>query len=338
MALRSPSGRTLTLTWPFGRTVLLAALLLALAAGAAEGVARVPAVQTRLTLTSTDNPNPDFDQLLFELDQHVAQHGPLDCVVIGSSLATVGFSADEFSTAYAATGAGDPPNCFNFGLAALVAQQAGPLARLLVALYHPRWLIFATSARDFSPNLDLAGYTPENDLTRGAWVRYRLGEGFSLTGWLVDNSRAYRAALDVRRALLAGPLSRAPLPSPDLTLPPDPVQEDRLFGLLANYQPTAAGLAGLQQVLALQAEGASVYVVEMPVHPTYLAAFTHGAADLALFRTAVQQPTMAAGATFWSAELELSLSDGDFDDRHHLSAAGRSVFSSWLAGKLAVVP
>jgi hypothetical protein len=55
----------------------------------------------------------------------------------------------------------------------------------------------------------------------------------------------------------------------------------------------------------------------MPVHPTYLQAFTHGAADLALFRTTVQQTTEAAGATFWSAELNLPLTDAAFTDRHH---------------------
>ena len=99
-----------------GRTRLRAALLLALAAGAAEGVARVPAVQARLPLTSTDNPNPEFDRLRFELDQHVAAHGPLDCLVLGSSLVTVGFSPADLAAA-CLPGAGDPPDCFNFGVA-----------------------------------------------------------------------------------------------------------------------------------------------------------------------------------------------------------------------------
>jgi hypothetical protein len=106
------------------------------AAGAAEGVARVPAVRARLPRTSTDNPNPAFDRLLFELDQQVAARGPLDCVVLGSSLVAVGFAADDLAAAYP-PGAGDPPDCFNFGVPGLVAQQAGPLARLLAQLYHP---------------------------------------------------------------------------------------------------------------------------------------------------------------------------------------------------------
>ncbi len=337
MASLPSSGRALALTWPFGRTVLLAALLLAVAAGTAEGVARVPAVQARLPLTSTDNPNPEFDRLRFELDQHVAAHGPLDCLVLGSSLVGVGFSPADLAAAYP-PGAGDPPDCFNFGVPGLVAQQAGPLARLLVQLYHPRRLIFATSARDYSPHLALAGYTPQNDLARGAWVRYRLGEGFTLAGWLVDHSLAYRAALGLRRALLARPPRRAPTLTADLTQPPDPVAESELYDLLADYTVAPAALEGLEQLVALQAPGVQVYVVEMPVHPTYLAAFTHGAADLALFRDAVRQPTVAAGATFWSAELDLPLTDADFTDRHHLSAAGRRAFSAWLAGQLAAEP
>ena len=65
-----------------------------MAAGAAEGVARVPAVRARLPRTSTDNPNPAFDRLLVELDQQVAARGPLDCVVLGATEVDLGFNGN----------------------------------------------------------------------------------------------------------------------------------------------------------------------------------------------------------------------------------------------------
>jgi hypothetical protein len=317
--------------------VLWAGLALLLLTAAAEGAARLPGVRARFPFTSTNNPNGEFDYLLSSLDQAAARYGGVECVILGSSLVGVGFSAAEFSISYSNAGGAPALRCVPLGMPGMVAEQAGTVARLLADLYHPRLLIFGTSARDFNDKITDTTFNAANDFARAAWVRYRLGEGFSVDAWLVEHSYAYRYALNARQWLHNRYYSSRPPqpPGPDLTRLPDPVTEANLYAAMDGYEVSARGLAGLADLLALREQGLEVVVVEMPLHPTYAAFFDQGEADLARWRQTVQTTTEAAGGIFRSAHLALELPSEGWHDRGHLGNLGRQVFSAWLGQEAA---
>jgi hypothetical protein len=333
------AGRTLRLRRPFGRTLLWTAVMLVLGVAAAEGIARLPWVRAHFPFTSTNNPNTQFDRLLSALDQRAARDGGVECIILGSSLVRAGFSAAHFTASYTAAGGASPPlRCVPFGMPAMVAEQAGVVARLLAQLYHPRLLIFGTSARDFNDKITDHDFNADNDFAQAAWVRYRLGEEASLEGWLVEHSYAYRYSLNLRQWLHYRYYTDNPPrgPAPNLDQAPDPVDEDTVFAAMASYVISARGLAGLDSLLALRGAETNVVIVEMPVHPTYVDFFEDGAEGLARWRQAVLTATEASGATFISAHLELTIPSDGWYDRLHLDNDGQVVFSNWLGREAAM--
>ena len=94
---------------------------------------------------------------------------------------------------------------------------------------------------------------------------------------------------------------------------------------------SAQNLAGLQQIVALARQGTQVLVVEIPVHPTYIAFFGRGEQDQDLFRATVAQMAQAQNVPFLPADPSLALPNADWVNRNHLNARGAVVFSDWLA-------
>ena len=326
-------GSTLRLTLPVGQTLALALVIIALPWGLAEIVARTPRVQAQDTFTSVDSPSAYFDRDLSALQYQALAQGHIDCIVLGSSMVLNGFDQASFAAVYRQQTQPDL-NCVNFGVPGMVAWQAPDIARLLIDLYHPRLLILGTNARDFSDpigQLQQAG-----DFTQTPWIRYRLGLGFSLDGWLTDHSYAFRYWLGLRRrAAVSAQPPPAPTPPVDLSRPPDRQTEATTYDLLAHYEISTRGLAGLELILDLPRHGVQVLLVEMPVHPTYLYFFGRGEQDQELFRSTISTAAAAHAVPFLPADPGLSLANGDWFDRDHLNGQGRQVFSTWLARQVA---
>jgi hypothetical protein len=105
--------------------------------------------------------------------------------------------------------------------------------------------------------------------------------------------------------------------------------------MLAHYEVSAQNLAGLQQILALTHQGVQMLVVEMPIHPTYVAFFGRGEQDQDLFRATVAQAAQAQSVTFLPSDPALPLPNDDWINRNHLNAQGAAVFSAWLGRQVA---
>jgi hypothetical protein len=309
--------------------------LLLLLAAAAEAAARTDWVRSRFPFPGVNSPNPDLDERLAALDRLAATQGSVECIVLGSSMVRAGYEAAEFSRAYQAS-AGRPLHCENFGVGGMVAAQAGDIARLLVDLYHPQWLVFGTSARDYSNVVADANISGANDMLNTPWVRYRLGRGFTFEGWLIDHSYAYHYSFGVRGWLQRPAASAAAArPPEDLASPPDAVQEQGLYRVLAHYSVSAEGLAGLNTLLALRDRGVHIIVAEVPVHSTYVQFFGRGAQDMRLFRDVIGQAARQQGAVFLTPDGLLDIPDSEWQDRNHLNAQGRLTYSAWLASAMA---
>ena len=88
------------------------------------------------------------------LDAAVKRNGPIDCIMLGSSMVDVGFNPESFQHAYRQA-TGREIHCFNFGIDASSAASAAALARILIEDYHPRFIIFGTDPRDYAiPSTD----------------------------------------------------------------------------------------------------------------------------------------------------------------------------------------
>ncbi len=311
--------------------------MLALASALAEGAARTSPVRAQFAFSSVGSPNPYFEQHFAALDYQALTHGQVDCIVLGSSMVDNGFNPASFAAAYQQQ-THARLNCANFGIAGMVTWQMADMARLVTDLYHPRLLILGASARDFSDVIGNLSGTFGGDVLQTPWVRYRLGLGFSSEGWLVDHSYAVRNLLGLSRWAQSqgqtGPVF-APEPPIDLSQPPDPTTEAATYTLLAHYEMSAQNLAGLQQIVALARQGTQVLVVEIPVHPTYVAFFGRGEQDQDLFRATVAQMAQAQNVPFLPADPSLALPNADWLNRNHLNARGALVFSQWLAQQVA---
>jgi hypothetical protein len=303
----------------------------------AETIARSPAIRTRFPFHSVNSPNPDFDARLQALDRVATSDGRVDCIILGSSMVNNGFDQEAWNQAFGRLARVDL-TCVQFGIGGMVAAQVGDIAQILDDAYNPQIIVYGTSARDYSDVIDEANILGANDILDTPWVRYRLGRGFTLEGWLIDHSYAFHYSLGIRQWLHAPARSRhhQPARAPvDLSQPPDPVLEQGLYQVLANYDVSPRGLAGLEKVLALEDGGVQVFVVEMPVHPTYVHFFGRGEKDIAMFREQVGSAAAARNVPFWPVDPNLSLPDSNWMDRNHLNAQGRTAFTQWLASKLA---
>ena len=332
---RFKPNATLRLTFPCGKTPALALALLALVWGLAEGVARAPQTELQDTFSSVGSSDADFDRHVAALDYQAAS-GPIECIVLGSSMVLSGFSPNTFTEVYRDE-THTHLSCANFGVSGLEAWQMADVARLLVQRYHPRLLIVGTSARDYSDPVGDLWLDSAGDLTQTPWVRYQLGRGLSPEGWLTEHSYAFRYWLGARNWVRAsGQPAPGPHPVIDLTQPPDRRVEGASYDLLAHYQISPRSLAGLNDLLTLPKQGVPVLLVEMVVHASYLAFFGRGQQDQDLFRATVAQAARAHGVAFLPADPTLPLPNADWSDRNHLGAPGAAVFSAWLARQVAL--
>lgn len=328
----------LSLTFPLGRTAVLSLVLLTMVLAPAELLARSTWVRTRFPFPGVNSSNPGFDERWQALDHVAMTEGQIDCLVLGSSMVENGFDQETWNTAFNQAAHRDL-KCMHFGIGGMVAAQVGEVAQLLQMAYHPQVVIYGTSARDYSDVIGEANILGANDILDTPWIQYRLNQEISLEGWLIDHSYAFHYSLVIHQWLQKAAGSEKNLterPPVDLAQPPDRVTEQGLYQVLANYEVSPQGLAGLEQVLALEAEGVQVFIVEMPVHPSYIHFFGHGEQDMEEFRERVAATAAAHGVSFWRVDPGLALPDDNWNDRNHLNNQGRVAFTQWLASKLAV--
>lgn len=341
------NSRLLQLKRPSLQVPLLTLLFLLLLVGAAEGVARLPAFQSRMMPPHLNTRHRQFEVQWGRLQQLARAEGRVECIILGNSMVVSGFDPLAFAQAYREE-TGEGLRCFNFGVDAIPTMTAGALAEILMAEYQPRLLIYGLDARD------LAVTRTDQDtsfILDMAWVQYRLGH-FSLEGWLVEHSALYRYRRLLRNLIYfeyrdtlrsyygpesaAGRLGYDPVDTVAdyITQPPDPtVQEFQIqyyYRLLSDYQIQTENRAGLETMLAQQQRPGQLLVIEMPVPESYFYFFGDATADYATFTNYVNDTTARYGVPFWqTAPLGLIPDDG-WMDYSHLNTEGAAIFSTWL--------
>jgi len=326
---------TLRLSFPFGKTLLLALMLLPLVIVLAETVLRLPFLQSRLPAPSIGSSDLDFEVRLHLLDQH-----PVDCLILGSSMAYNDANPDAIEQAYEA-GTGEVIECFTIGVAGLTASLAASVAELLVDRYHPRLLIYGIAPRDFSPVMAKMSQA-RIELIQLPWFRYRLGSS-NVEGWLFDHSYLYRYGLVYLNQQPAMQVEQRVKKTQQLKTTNGwepiwankglPETAPKLQAVYDSYSLDPKELAALEQILALP--DTQVVLVEFPAHPSVLEQYLDPETEYSAFVEAVSSLADRAHILFWPTLEGAILPENSWYDLFHMNSSGATAFSEWLGEQVA---
>jgi hypothetical protein len=301
---------------------------------------------------SVGNFDYQFEIKWFRLQDYVKNHGGVDIIILGSSLVNTGLDPDIVAQTYFQQ-TGVHPRIFNFGVEGMTISPNSVIAQLLVEQYHPALLIYVTEMRDSIAGNGLAYETP---FLSDPWLQYRTGQ-FNLVGWLADHSSALQHYLPYRNWVrsdfsqtMAFYIKRyqettASGYEPDsmigvnVDVPPNPDDpaEKQNFKDYGNYQIAAARLNDLKTILDFgQNQGTAVWVVEMPVHPTFYV-YVGGETVHKQFQQTISSVVAANGGWFLPSETCLgTIPLKGRSNRWHLNYIGAPYFSNCLGSQLAI--
>lgn len=307
-----------------------------------EGLLRLEPVQSLLPAPSLGTGHQNFDCKLAGLDAFVRREGGVDCIFLGPSTVNYGINPAVVRASYRRF-TGNDLRCYNFGLGSLSNPAARIVMQVLIRRYHPANIVLGTFAGQ-----DRFGEETEDRLTTNAWVEYQLGHR-TFRGWLLEHSVALRYFLRLlvwvehpRFSISISRLEAQTEPNgftrtletmPNIEQPPNPVRERQFFVRFEHFSVSPEHLQALEDMLRLKSQ-VGLAVVEMPIHPTYMAFFGRGKAD---FDEAISQTRLRAenqGLLYWAPE-DLHFAPDQWWNRYHLNAAGAKIFSAWLGEKIA---
>jgi hypothetical protein len=137
--LNFPRPITLQLSFPFGKTIALAGVILLALLGIGEAICRTSWARDRLVAPSLDI---NFETLDVKIDllAKLADREPIDCVFVGSSMVNRGIDIEVFEKVFNQQ-TGESITCFNLGLGGTSASEAAALAEIVIDTYHPALLV-----------------------------------------------------------------------------------------------------------------------------------------------------------------------------------------------------
>jgi hypothetical protein len=337
-----PRPATLRLARPFGRTLLLAALILVALIGLIETLSRVEAVQERLPAPSFGSGHQNFDLKVARLEAFVRKEGGVDCILLGSSTVNYDLVPSVMRKAFRRR-TGKDIRIFNFGLAGLNNPVAATVMRILVDRFRPRLVILG-----LFPGEEGFGRATAQRLLSNPWVKQQLGKT-SFNGWLLDHSRAYRyfmrfcvwlkqpefsrSVQRLERQTSFDGFTRTIRSMPNIDSPPDPVLEREFFIRFGHFQVAPSHLKALDDLLRFKGK-VELAVLEVPIHPTFMAFFGGGKADYDLAMNETRKRAQRDDVPYWSAS-QVRIPSAGWWNRNHLNVSGAEVLSLWLGETLA---
>jgi hypothetical protein len=333
--MRLLRGSTLQIRRPFGRTLLLAGVLLIVIVGVAETSVR--ALHTYIPLVSSVNSNHrEFEIKVHLLTTMRDQTGDFDCFFLGSSIVRNGVNPLLFEDAYREQ-TGEAMHCFNLGIDGSGEMAGVMVSKWIIEDYDPALLVFGISPR-LHTRIDKA------EVAQLPWMRYRNGE-FSWEGWLLDHSTAYRYGIGLVKWLsnLQPPATFVsqfqnyqgfPNDTRTMKLPLPPEEQQRLAP--SEYTLQQGDQRRLEQIMALHdPPHRTVVLVEMPVHLVAFDGYPEKRTDYDVWVAEVAALADEYGVLF----LPTTTRDLVPDSKHwanfnHLNPAGAAILSAWLGREI----
>ena len=288
---------------------------------------------------------------MVRLQDYVKNKGGVDIIVLGSSLVIgrrPGYCCASLLPANRCSA-----THFQLGVEGMTIAPNSVIARLLVERYHPALLIYVTEIRDYIAGNGLEYETP---FLNDPWLRYQTGK-FNLFGWVTEHSSALQHYLPFRNWVrsdfpqtIAFYIKRyhdtsASGYEPDIgigaciNIPPNPNDpaEAQNFKDYGNYQIAASRLGDLKSILDFsENQRTTVWVVEMPVHPTFYV-YVGGEQVHKQFQQTISSFVTTNGGYFLPSETCLStIPLNGRSNRWHLNYIGAPYFSNCLGDQLAI--
>ena len=328
-----PENNKLRITREPFKTLALAALVLAVSAGAFELAARTEALSSRVRAPSYGTRIRFFD-LQMERLQRYAEKGPIDCLFVGNSAVLQATDPEIFSDALAHR-TGKRPRCFNFGLPGASARDVVPLSMILTRDFDVPLLIYPLTPRDVSKH----ALALRLEINR--WVERRT-VAFNLDGFLTESSHAFRYWLALQRDLGTG---RAE-PYVDF-----PIRDDGFFSA-HRVRPGDDVITGgthellkqrgryqnrwLSPIAYLPKRGTQVVLVELPATGLRSRSMETDPDDAAHgFANRIAPLAEQEGVHLIRAPQERLIPEDGWADFVHMNARGAAHFSRWLAERVA---
>lgn len=338
MGIFTITTQTLRLRRPFGKTLGFAVVILIILVGLCEGIARINFIQRFLPMQSIGSGHVTIDVKLSRLNTFVKKEGRVDCFFLGSSMVYRAINPEVFQDAYKSH-TGKDILCFNFALGGVSELSTSALSEILIKLYQPKLLIIGTSPLNLREH---AGLGTAKKILNNPWIKYHLGF-FSINGWLIDNSFAFRHYVGFRTLL--NPLARSKEQKKELEMtaygfggrradkkhaaPRITIKAPQELEDVKDYENSQSNLAAIEQIMQLKNQ-ATILFIEMPCHQSAFSLFRRGEEDYDRGIGMIDNAAKRYGVQFWHTMPFNFMSDEGWNDSRHMSSVGAEIFSRWL--------
>jgi hypothetical protein len=345
--------RTLHVSFRPGQTAVFSVLIFCLLFTCSEIILR----------TRKPEPYPVFgyvevENILHTLDNYAAEKGSIDCILLGSSLASVSINPQVFRQSFQEQ-TDIPLNCFVFGLPAATGSSMGVVAHILANRYHPQLLVLVTHSRAFDGR---DSNQLEDEFPETPWARHHMGR-FDPAGWLLEYSFSARYLQKLPEIIAASfyPViqEKSVQDARPRSVPAHPVdgyyrglisfhELAPLYMIRANipieqrvvvdpFPLSAVDMNGLQQVIDLpEQEGIAVVMVEIPALETFFedtSVAPHPTARQA-YSEILGSSARQMGIPFWVTSNFLDIPYIYYADGVHIHLSGALIYSEWLGSQL----
>jgi len=334
-------NRTLHLRMRFCQTLGLAVIILIVFLALMEILARTKTIQTILPTPSIGSGHKNLDVKLDGLRKLVEKEGPVDCIFIGSSMVLRGIDPEIFQQAFQEK-TGQKIQCYNFGFAALNPGVAKMVVSVLNDIYHPRLIVWGTMPTEFHKDISPS---VTRKVMLNPWFQYRSTGVFSLDGWLLDHSFAFRYYLrlmyGLKHSKLAARLvhqekrvnSRGFYCADERKKRP---LKDRLRDIkrrLPDLRPDPESYAAMESICNLRPE-TDIVIYENPVHPVYLTIYGGSPEEYHRTSNEIGEKIKQLGVLFIPRIQPGHIPKDGWGNSYHLNFIGAQVFSRWLGEKI----
>jgi RNase H-fold protein (predicted Holliday junction resolvase) len=324
-----------------------------------EFVARMPLVQARVPMQAYGSNNIQFDYQIDYLNKFVRHYGAPECFIIGNSMTLRGINPQILNDEVERM-TGKKLICYSFSITGSPLTAEAKFTAVLVKKYHPKLIIIGTNFLDYTKKREMADDTRFID---NPWVQYQSGN-FSLDGWLVENSYAYRIVKLISYGAYRGfdysqinhdidkwqdSLSEYGYGYSDgVNVVEEKADQEEIKTLIhkfGDFSQSTKSYKALQEIVKLVKEGhIRLVIVRTPYHPSLIDWTDDNGKPLAQVEQAqsfIQKVDKKFTQLHKSNEfvyLEFTdnslLGGGVWLDRYHLNHWGGEIYTTWLADQL----
>jgi hypothetical protein len=302
-----------------------------------EVVLRQKPVQKIISVPYLGSSHRQLEKQFARIERLYQEEGKIDCIFIGSSMVWLAIYPPLFSESFYRS-TGEEIICFNFGVSAMPAHAAGVISEILVNQYHPKVILYGTSARDYA-----IPETAEDSrvVVDTPYIQFQSGR-ITLEGWLYTNSFLYRHIRNLNRLIKFDRTLRADMGKNEYELTGffakvEPAREEENQVViqdaqrwLRNFQVYDENITGLEKIAGLSNHNIQVILFETPVLSQYYQHFSNGKADFEKFVEAANKVSADYEIPFIRTDQQEIIPSEGWTDDNHLNLTGAGFFSWWM--------